>query len=267
MATRGLISQTKHGFSLPGFHLLGVRVDATQIPDVIAKLETWIARKEIRRFVVVANTHVVMEARQDVAFKKMINSADLCVPDGMPLIWCGQLRGHQLKRRVYGPELMITFCRETASKGYRHFLYGGAPEVTNQLVKQLQQSCPGIQIAGFDSPPFRPLTPEEDEEAIRKINDARPDVLWVGLGCPKQERWIFDHRDRLTVRAMVAVGQAFDLLSGQKKPAPGWMSEHGLEWLFRLLQDPRRLWRRYLIYNTKFIYSVSLEFLGIKRFD
>jgi len=256
-----------HQNSFQSYPVLGVHVDAVQIPQVVEQLERWIQNRNDGRFISVANIHVVMEAQEDASFKKQINSAALCVPDGMPLIWCGRLRGHGLRRRVYGPELMITFCRETASKGYRHFLYGGAPEVTNQLVKQLQRSCPGIQIAGFDSPPFRPLTREEDEEAIRRINDARPDVLWVGLGCPKQERWIHDHRERLAVPAIIAIGQAFDLLSGKKRRAPAWMSENGLEWLFRLLQDPRRLWRRYLVYNTKFLYFFSLERLGVKRFD
>jgi len=249
------------------YPVLGVHVNVVQILQVVEQMERWIQNRTDGHFISVANIHVVMEAQEDPSFKKLINSAALCVPDGMPLIWCGRLRGHVLRRRVYGPELMITFCRETANKGYRHFLYGGAPEVTNQLVNQLQQSCRGIQIAGTDSPPFRPLTPEEDKEAIRRINEAKPDVLWVGLGCPKQERWIHDHRKQLAVPAIVAIGQAFDLLSGKKRPAPAWMSENGLEWLFRLLQDPRRLWRRYLVYNTKFIYFFSLELLGVKRFD
>jgi N-acetylglucosaminyldiphosphoundecaprenol N-acetyl-beta-D-mannosaminyltransferase len=249
------------------YHILGVRVDAVQIPEAIQQMEEWIARRDAGNFVSVANTHVVMEAQYDPAFKDLINSASLCVPDGMPLIWCGRLRGHSLQRRVYGPELMLRFCRETAHRGYRHYLYGGAPEVPELLVKRLQESCPGIKIAGTHSPPFRPATQEEDNEAIERINKARPDVLWVGLGCPKQERWIHEHRERLAVPAIVAVGQAFDLLSGRKKPAPAWMSEHGLEWVFRLVQEPRRLWRRYLVYNTKFIYSISLELLHIKRFD
>lgn len=249
------------------FRVLGVRVAALQIPHVVQQIERWVKDRSVSRFISVANTHVVMEAQQDNSFKKLINSADLCVPDGMPLIWCGRFRGHLLSRRVYGPELMSTFCRETVGKGYRHFFYGGAPEVSDQLVNCLQHSCPGIQIAGAYSPPFRALTREEDDEAIARINNARPDVLWVGLGCPKQERWIYDHRERLTVPVMVAVGQAFDLLSGRKKHAPIWMSENGLEWFFRLLQEPRRLWRRYLVYNTKFIYSMFLEFLGLKRFD
>jgi len=249
------------------FHVLGVRLNAVRIPEVIQQIERWIEDRKVGRFIAVANTHVVMESQQDVSFKRLINSADLCVPDGMPLVWCGRFHGHPLRRRVYGPELMLTFCQETAAKGYRHFFYGGDPDVSGELVKRLQETCPGIQIAGAYSPPFRPLTREEDGEIIERINLARPDVLWVGLGCPKQERWIHGHRQQLKVAAMVAVGQAFDLLSGRKKPAPTWMSENGLEWVFRLIQEPRRLWRRYLVYNTKFIYSISLELLGVKRFE
>lgn len=253
--------------SVEFFSVLGVRLDAVQIPEVVREIEGWIEEGKEGGFVAVANTHVVMESQQDLSFKQLINSADLCVPDGMPLIWCGRLRGHSLRRRVYGPELMLTFCRETAAKGYRHFFYGGAPDALNELAERLRESCPGIQIAGAHSPPFRPLTREEDDEVIERINRARADVLWVGLGCPKQERWIHDHRRQLKVAAILAVGQAFDLVSGRKKPAPAWMSEHGLEWLFRFIQEPRRLWRRYLVYNTKFICSVSLELLGVKRFD
>ena len=249
------------------FKVLGVRVNAVRILEVIQQIERWIEDRTAGRFIAVANTHVVMEAQQDVSFKKIINSADLCVPDGMPLIWCGRFRGHPLGRRVYGPELMIAFCRETVAKGYRHFFYGGAPDVSDQLVRCLRHSCPGIQIAGSYSPPFRPLTRAEDDETIERINHARPDVIWVGLGCPKQERWMHDHRQQLMGGVMVGVGQAFDILSGQKKQAPVWMRESGLEWCFRLLQEPRRLWRRYLVYNTKFIYSLSLEILGVKQFD
>ncbi len=253
--------------AIPSFALLGVRVNAVQIPGVVEQIERWIEDEIAGRFVSAANTHVVMEAQHDASFKQIINSADLCVPDGMPLIWYARFRGHLLSRRAYGPELMITFCRETAAKGYRHFLYGGDPDASNQLVKFLRQSCPGIEIAGACSPPFRSLTQEEDDEAVERINRAQPDILWVGLGCPKQERWIHDHRQRLIVPVMVAIGQAFDILSGRKKPAPAWMQENGLEWCFRLLQEPRRLWRRYLVYNTKFICALLLEILGVKQFE
>ena len=247
--------------AVESFELLGVRISAVQIPDVIRRMQGWIEERSTPRFVAVTNTHMVVEARKDATFLQVLNAADLCVPDGMPLIWYGRFRGYLLARRVYGPELMIAFCRDTVSKGFRHYFYGGAPGVPEELAGRLKESCPGIQIAGFDSPPFRSLTPDEDDKAIERINRACPDVIWVGLGCPKQERWMWNHRRLLSVPVMVGVGQAFDLFSGRKKPAPAWMREHGLEWLFRFVQEPRRLWRRYLVYNTKFVAAVFLEIL------
>ena len=243
------------------FELFGVRIGAVQIPDVVRRMEGWIEERAAPRFVAVANAHMIMEAKGDVSFKQVLNSADLCVPDGMPLIWYGRFRGHRLARRVYGPELMMAFCRETVAKGFRHYFYGGAPGLPEELVTHLKESCPGIQIAGFDSPPFRTLTPEEDQEATERINAACPDVVWVGLGCPKQERWMCSHRGLLSAPALVGVGQAFDLFAGRKRPAPTWMRENGLEWLFRFLQEPRRLWRRYLVYNAKFVSALFLEIL------
>ena len=247
--------------TVTSFDVLGIAVDAVQIPDVIRQMCRWIEERATARYIAVANTHMIVEARQDPSFRQVLDAADLRVPDGMPLIWCGRFRGHALARRAYGPEIMMTFCRDTAAKGFRHFFYGGAPGVAIDLIERLKQSCPGIQIAGFDSPPFRNLTSEEDAEAIQKINRAHPDIVWVGLGCPKQERWMWVHRGLLTAPVMVGVGQAFDILSGRRKPAPAWMREHGLEWFCRFLQEPRRLWRRYLVYNAKFIGALLLEIL------
>ena len=261
---RALPASRSPGFAVraaESFDLLGVRIAAVQIPDVIRRMQGWIEDRSAPRFIAVANTHVIVEARQDASFQQILNAADLCVPDGMPLIWYGRFRGYLLARRVYGPELMIAFCHETISKGFRHYFYGGAPGVAEELVEHLKESCPGIQIAGFSSPPFRALTPEEDQASIGRINRAYPDIVWVGLGCPKQERWMRSHRGLLSAPVMVGVGQAFDLFSGRKKPAPAWMREHGLEWFYRFLQEPRRLWRRYLIYNSKFVAAVFLEIL------
>lgn len=249
------------------FRVLGARVDAVQIPSVIAQMERWIEDRTAGRFITVANTHVVMQAQQDTSFKEVINSADLCVPDGMPLVWCGRLRGHSLGRRVYGPELMLTFCRETTAKGYRHFFYGGDSGVPERLAASLRQACPGICVAGTFSPPFRRLSPKEDAYIVQMIHRAAPDVLWVGLGAPKQEKWMREHRDRLNVPVLVGVGAAFDFHAGTKRQAPPWMREHGLEWFFRLFQEPQRLWRRYLVNGPQFVFYVLLEFLGVKKFD
>ena len=247
------------------FEVLGVRVNAVQIPDVIAQMERWICERNMCHFIAVTGMHGVTEAQHDDSFKRILNSADLVVPDGMPLVWLGRRHGYQLRRRVYGPELMQTFCRSTGSK-YRHFFYGGMPGVPTFLAKTLQEKC-GITAVGNYSPPFRALSKEEDGEIVALINAAKPDVLWIGLSTPKQERWMYKHRLKLRVPVVVGVGAAFDLNSGRTRQAPRWMREHGLEWFFRLLQEPRRLWRRYLIYGSEFVWNVaSEELLSFRRF-
>jgi len=249
------------------FSLLGVHVDAIQIPETIATMEKWIRERGSCHYIAVTGMHGVTEAQHDAQFNSVLNEADLVVPDGMPLVWCARIRGHRLRRRVYGPELMLTFCREAAAKGYRHFLYGGDAGVPEQLAASLEKSCPGIIIAGTCSPPFRSLTPAEDAHIVEMIHQAQPDVLWVGLSTPKQEKWMRDHRDRLRVPVLVGVGAAFDILSARKKQAPAWMREHGLEWLYRLVHEPRRLWKRYLVYGSEFLFLETLEILGLRRQD
>ena len=247
------------------FRVLGARVHAVQIPDVVGQMERWIRSHSATHFITVTGMHGVIESQSDPRLRTILNAADLTVPDGMPLVWLGRWHGHALARRVYGPELMETFCRETG-EGYRHFFYGGAPGVADQLARTLHQRY-AIRIAGAYSPPFRPLTLEEDEEVVARIEAAAPDVLWVGLSTPKQEHWMYEHRERLTVPVMAGVGAAFDFATGRVSQAPSWMRENGLEWLFRLIQEPRRLWRRYLIQGSRFAWSVSLELLNVKRFE
>jgi N-acetylglucosaminyldiphosphoundecaprenol N-acetyl-beta-D-mannosaminyltransferase len=246
------------------YHVLGVRVDAVQIPDVITKMEDWIARNDACRYVAVTDMHSLMEAQRDAQFKTILNSADLVVPDGFPLVLLGRRKGFALRRRVYGPELMLRFCAESAPKAYRHFFFGGAPGVAEELASRFASIFPGLIVAGTFCPPFRQLTSEENESAIAAIERARPDIVWVGLGAPKQERWMFANRDNLHVPLLVGVGAAFDFHTGRVTQAPFWMREHGLEWLFRLLREPRRLWRRYLIHGAKFIALVLLESLERK---
>jgi N-acetylglucosaminyldiphosphoundecaprenol N-acetyl-beta-D-mannosaminyltransferase len=248
----------------PSFSVLGVRVHAVQIPDTVAQMVGWIERRDVCRFIAVTGMHGVSESQRDPKFKKILNEADLVVPDGMPLVWLGKHHGHSLKRRVYGPELMQTFCRNTASR-YRHFLYGGAEGVPERLGDILHQKF-GINIVGSYSPPFRALSHQEDQEVIDRIHDARPDILWVGLSTPKQERWMYEHRAKLRVPVLVGVGAAFDLNSGRVKQAPVWMQNSGLEWSFRLWQEPKRLWRRYLVNGSEFLWQVTLEQLGLRRF-
>ena len=249
------------------FSVLGVTFNAVQIPDVILQMRQWIARRAGCGYIAVAGMHGIMEARHKIEFRQAVSNADLVVADGMPVVWLGRLRGNDLPRRVYGPELMLQFCKETALAGYRHYLLGGAPGVPEQLARTLDNACPGIGIVGTHSPPFRPTTPEEDAAIIENINRAAPDVLWVGLGTPKQEMWMQRHRDKLRVPVMVGVGAAFDFLSSRKRQAPVWMQDRGLEWLFRLSQEPRRLWKRYLVGGSEFVFLVALELLGLRRFE
>jgi N-acetylglucosaminyldiphosphoundecaprenol N-acetyl-beta-D-mannosaminyltransferase len=184
----------------------------------------------------------------------------------MPLVWLSRLQGFHHVERVYGPDLMLALCERLAAKGYRHFFYGGAEGVPEQLASVLQKRFPGLQVAGTFSPPFRSLTADEDDRIVQMINAAAPDIVWVGLSTPKQERWMAGHRERLTAPVLIGVGAAFDFLTGRKPQAPRWMQRAGLEWLFRLLTEPRRLWRRYLINNPLFVALVVLQALGVRRY-
>jgi len=251
----------------PSYRVLGVRVDAVQIPGVIGRMEEWIEERGRCRFIAVTDMHSVMEARHAASFREVLDAADMVVPDGFPLVWLGRRRGFALRRRVYGPELMERFCESTAAKGYRHFFYGGSAGVAEELAARFSARFTGLEVAGVICPPFRALTEEEDAQVISAINAARADVLWVGLGAPKQERWMFDHRERLNVPLLVGVGAAFDFHTGRVAQAPAWMGDHGLEWMFRLSREPRRLWRRYLVQGSEFVALVLMEWLGLKKFS
>ena len=246
------------------FKVLGVRVDAVQIPDVVARITDWIAARRTGNYIAVTGMHGVVEAQQNQEFKGVLNRAGLVVPDGMPLVWIGRSHGLNLPRRVYGPELLETFCQTTGSR-YCHFFYGGAPGVADQLAGVLNRRF-GIRIGGTYSPPFRPLDIEERRRLVELVKAVRPDVLWIGLSTPKQESWMAEYRDLLHVPVMIGVGAAFDFLTGRTSQAPRWMREHGLEWLFRLASEPQRLWRRYLVNGPKFLWNVALEMTHIRKY-
>jgi N-acetylglucosaminyldiphosphoundecaprenol N-acetyl-beta-D-mannosaminyltransferase len=250
--------------SSEGFSVLGVRIAATQLSRLIRQIESWISQRDNGHLIVFANVHVIVEAQHDSGFKELLNQS-CTVPDGTPLIWLGRKAGFSLERRVYGPDLMIDFLTATGSK-YRHFFYGGAPGVADEMARIAKLNF-GTNVVGVYSPPFRPLTPEEDARVVEMINASGADVLWVGLGCPKQEKWAYAHRGLLNVPILAAVGQAFDIHSGTVRQAPSWMRENGLEWFYRLLLEPRRLWKRYLVYNTEFIFRMFWQLFRPQRAD
>lgn len=250
------------------FQVLGVRVDAVRIGEVVDQMKEWIREGEGCHSIAATGMNGIVEAQHDPEFKKILNATDLIVPDGMPLVWLGRRRGHVLPRRVYGPDLLLAFLEATCGQGYRHFFYGAErdPEVPERLAEKLKQRFPGTIVAGTYSRPMWAHDQREEDDLVSRVSRATPDVLWVGLGELRQARWMHEHRNKLNVPVVVGVGAAFDMLSGRRRQAPRWMREHGLEWLFRLLQEPRRLWRRYLIHGTEFGALIVLERLGVKKF-
>jgi len=246
-------------------NILGVGVSAITLPRAVSIIEEWISRTAMQ-YVCVTGVHGVMESQRDRELRQIHNEAGLVTPDGMPLVWISRLKGHSQVERVYGPDLMLAVCEVSERKGYRHFFYGGAAGVAERLASRLRERFPGLAIAGTFCPPFRPLEPAEDAEVVQRINDAHPDIVWVGLSTPKQESWMSTHRRRLKAPILIGVGAAFDFHAGIKAQAPRWMMHAGLEWLFRMAAEPRRLWRRYLFNNPRFVFLVALQMLGLRRY-
>jgi N-acetylglucosaminyldiphosphoundecaprenol N-acetyl-beta-D-mannosaminyltransferase len=224
--------------------ILGVAVSSITADDAVATMERWIEERS-RHYVCVTGVHGVMESRRDERLRLIHNAAGMVTPDGMPLVWLSRLFGKSRTQRVYGPDLMRKMTEVSARRGYRQFYYGGVEGVAEKLKQTLIAAHPGLEVAGMLCPPFRELTKQEDQAVIDAINAARPDIVWVGLSTPKQEFWMASHLGRIEAPVMVGVGAAFDFLAGTKRQAPPWMQRNGLEWLFRLSSEPRRLWRRY----------------------
>ena len=246
---------------LPAANILGVGVSAVNMGTTLHTIDGWISRRE-SHYVCVTGVHGVMESWRDEGLQRIHNAAGLVVPDGMPLVWLSRAMGFRQVERVYGPDLMLALCERSARRGHSQFFYGGAPGVAEQLTNRLHGQFPSLKVTGVCSPPFRSLSPEEDTAVVDCINSAKPDIVWVGISTPKQERWMFEHRRQLDAPVLIGVGAAFDFHAGLKKQAPHWMQKSGLEWLFRLISEPRRLWRRYLINNPWFLWLVLLQLLG-----
>ena len=252
---------------IPWLRVLGTKVNPIQMSDALALLEQWVQERGQSRYVVASGMHAVMEAQRSTTFKEVVEAADLFVLDGISLVWTARLRGFPIKKRVCGLDLMWEFFKIAEQKGYSNFFYGDTEETLQELKSRLKQRFPGLKIAGVHSPPFRTLTPEEDQEEMELINRSGADVVWVGLGLPKQETWMFDHRQKLDAPVAVGVGAAFKFLSGNVKRAPPMVGDHGLEWLWRFSREPRRVWRRVLIDGPRFCGLLLLEMSGLKKFD
>jgi N-acetylglucosaminyldiphosphoundecaprenol N-acetyl-beta-D-mannosaminyltransferase len=244
--------------SIPRANILGVGVSAINMSQALQTIDGWIHRRE-QNYVCVTGVHGIMESQRDTRLKQIHNHAGLVTPDGMPLVWLSRLKGFQWVERVYGPDLMLAVCEQSLRKRYRHYFYGGAEGVPERLVTRLTQRFSGLRIAGYWSPPFRSLSGEEDENVTEKINRTEPDIVWVGLSTPKQEYWMYQHLGRVKAPVMIGVGAAFDFNAGVKKQAPRSMQKTGLEWLYRLVHEPRRLWKRYLLCNTLFVWYLLRE--------
>jgi N-acetylglucosaminyldiphosphoundecaprenol N-acetyl-beta-D-mannosaminyltransferase len=243
--------------------ILGVGISAIDVQKAVSTIDGWV-QKHTCNYVCVTGVHGVIESQDDPTLKRIHNQAGMVTPDGMPLVWVARRLGYSQIKRVYGPDLMRAVTALAARRRYRQFYYGGAPGLAEQLRDALVKQHPELQVCGTLSPPFRPLTQEEDEEIISKINAAKPDILWVGLSTPKQEKWMEAHLGRIDVPVMIGVGAAFDFLAGTKRQAPSWMQRSGLEWLFRLVTEPKRLWRRYAHIVPRFIALAAMQLLFSK---
>jgi N-acetylglucosaminyldiphosphoundecaprenol N-acetyl-beta-D-mannosaminyltransferase len=251
---RPVARSRRASFGPPGLEsrlLIGMRVDATGYPDATDRILAW-ARAGEARSVGVATVNNVMESHDDSDFREVMNGCDLVTPDGMPLVWGLKLLGVRNASRVYGPSLTPRLLARAAQEGVPVAFYGGAPEVIDELAAVAVRRWPELRIAYRLSPPFRELSPEEDDSIVEDIRSSGARIVFVGLGCPKQERWMAEHRDRLGI-VLVGIGAAFDFLAGTKRQAPAFVQRVGLEWVFRLATEPRRLWRRYLRHNPRFV--------------
>ena len=246
--------------------ILGIPIAAVNMREAVACIASWI-ESGVRTFVTVTGVHGIMESQSDQELKRIHTSAGMCVPDGMPTVWIGRLYGHRAMSRVYGPDLMLETMRASLNRGYTHFLFGGKEGIPDLLKRRLEEKFPGIRIVGTLSPPFRPMTPQEEGEFQTLVESLSPDIIWVGLGTPKQERWMATHVGKLSAKVMIGVGAAFDFHAGLVRQAPRWVQHCGLEWFFRMCMEPRRLWHRYLYNNPRFVLLMIRQFLNLKKCD
>ena len=246
-------------------NVLGVAVSPINMGLALEQISRALADKQ-KGYVCLTGVHGVSVAQSDAEFRRILNRAFLCTPDGMPLVWVGRRQGKQLMDRVYGPDLMLAVMEASEEAGWRHFFYGGADGTARMLGARLLERFPKLQIAGIYEPPFRPLNAEEEQVLRDQVRAARPDIFWVGLSTPKQERFMARNLEQLDVTLMFGVGAAFDFHAGKVRQAPRWMQRSGLEWLFRLGCEPRRLWKRYLKNNPLFLARMFCQCTGLRKY-
>lgn len=239
-------------------NVLGVGLSATNMPDAVSIINTWIERDK-RNYVCVTGVHGVMECQKDKNLRSIQNNSGLTVPDGMPMVWIGRFKGYKNMSRVYGPDLMLEVCKISVVKGYKHFLYGGNIGVAETLRKKLQEKFSGIHIVGTYTPPFRHLNEQEEKDLKELVYKLKPDLFWVGMSTPKQERFMADYIHKLDAKVMIGVGAAFDIHAGLIKDAPKLFKIIGMQWFYRLCQEPKRLWRRYLYNNPVFVCKYLMQ--------
>lgn len=242
--------------------VLRAPIDVLTWDEAIGRISNWAAARD-SRYICITNAHSVVTGSQDFSFRKVLKGADMVTPDGASVAWMLRRLGVKGQKRINGPDLMWRYCEAAATRGEGVYLYGGSPRTLETLQTVLTEKIPGLLISGAFSPPFRALTPEEDEAVVQAINESGAGTVWVGLGCPKQEQWMAAHRGRIAA-VMIGVGAAFDYHAGTIKRAPMWMQNHGLEWLHRLSSEPRRLWRRYFLTNSQFIVGALRQLVGGK---
>ena len=243
--------------------VIGVRVDSTSYSHATKMVLDWAMRLE-SRYICAANVHMLMEAYDSPKYSEIVNSADLVTPDGMPLVWVMHLKGQKDQQRVYGPTLMLHVLEAAVREAVPVGFYGSSPEVLQSLLAKMQDRFPNLNVVYSFSPPFQEISQQENVEIIKHINASSVRILFIGLGCPKQEKWMAEHRGKINA-VMLGVGAAFDFHAGVKPQAPAWMQKIGLEWLYRLIAEPRRLWWRYLYHNPRFVILAVLDLLGILR--
>ena len=248
------------------FNVLGVALHGMNL-QVATEAVLEALRDRRKGYICVTGVHGVSEAQGDAAFRDVLNRAFLNTTDGMPLVWLGRRAAGRWVDRVYGPDLMLEVFQATQSTPYRHFFYGGAPGVAEQLKKRMAERFPGVTICGTYCPPFRPLNADEEAELQRTVRDARPDIIWVGLSTPKQERFMEEYLPKLETTLMFGVGAAFDFHAGRVRQAPRWKQRSGLDCFYRLCSEPRRLGRRYLVNNPLFVWRILGQLLGVRKYS